>query len=385
MADSMGDNNPYPRALWQLSLDDKDLSLRLEPRLMSLTLTDNAGLEADQLDITLSDADGMLDIPERGVKLALALGRSDIGLIDKGVYTVDEVEHSGTPDQLTIKAKSANLRDTLLIKKERSWHKTTVGAIVKKIAGEHKLKPAVSPELAKMAVAHLDQQSESDSSLLTRLGEQFDALVTVKAGNLVFYAIGAGMSINGEPLPDVLIVRSSGDQHRFSVSDRDGCVGVTANYYDKKAGKQGSVTIREADLKKKTRDQGKGDSKVSAGGSNVKTLRHTYASLTTAKRGATAALKKALRGASTFTLSLAQGRPDIIPELAAAVEGWKPEIDSVSWRVTRVTHQLSPSGLTTDLELELRVTPPGTSNTPDESGDGDETEDNDNDDNESGD
>ncbi|MCL1861852.1 MAG: contractile injection system protein, VgrG/Pvc8 family [Proteobacteria bacterium] len=360
----------YPRALWRLAIADKDLTIDLAPRLMQLTLTDNPGLEADQLDLTLSDADGLLDIPARGVRLSLALGRSDMGLLDKGSYTVDEVEHSGTPDQLTIRAHSADLRESLLTKKERSWHGTTLGAIVRKIAQEHKLKPAISPELEKAEVKHLDQQSESDASFLTRLALTYDAMATVKDSVLIFYAIGRGKTINGEPLPEVTVTRASGDRHRFSVSDREGCAGVSANYYDKQAGKQGTVTIREQDLKKGQQKDNVGGNAQAEGG-KLKVLRHTYASRKNAARAAVSALKKALRGASTFSLSLALGRPDIVTELAATVSGWKPAIDGTRWRVAKVTHQLSGSGMTTDLELELRTAEPGEAgNDDDENEDG---------------
>jgi len=345
----------YPRALWRLTVGSEDITAMLNPRLMQLTLTDNRGLEADQLDITLSDADGLLDIPERGAKLYLALGRDDIGLIDKGSFTVDEIEHSGAPDQLTLHARSADLRESLLVKKERSWDRTTVGAIVQTIAQENKLKPAVSPELSKLPVQHMDQQSESDANLLTRLAAQVDALCAVKAEKLIFYAIGRGMSIGGEPLPEVIITRTVGDRHRFCVADRDGCAGVTAAYYDKRSGKKGEVTIREEDLYHGKNAKNKNQKKVSTTGGNLKTLRHTYANRDNAAKGASSALKKALRGVATFSLSLALGRPDIIPELPATVSGWKPAIDGTAWRVVKVTHSLSGSGLTTDLELELRL------------------------------
>jgi phage protein D len=365
--------DPYPRALWQVTLEEEDLMTALEPRLIQLTLTDNPGLEADTLDITLSDADGLLDIPLRGVTLTLALGRSDMGLIDKGRYTVDEVEHSGTPDQLTIKARSANLRETLLVKKERSWHGVTVGAIVQKIAAEHGLTPAVSPELASMPVSHMDQQGESDASFLTRLGGIYDAMTAVKNDNLIFFAIGSGTSIGGEPLPVVTITRAAGDRHRFCVADADGAAGVKATYWDKKSGKQGEVLIRESDINKGAPPS----DRVASGGGKIQVLRHNYASQAAAKKAATAALKKALRGASTFDLTLALGRPDIIPEVSATVRGWKPAIDGTAWRVVKVTHQLSASGLSTALELELRVTEPGTPNSPDGENDDNDTSDTD--------
>lgn len=41
---------------------------------MSLTLTDNRGFEADQLDLELDDADGKIVLPRRGAVITLALG-----------------------------------------------------------------------------------------------------------------------------------------------------------------------------------------------------------------------------------------------------------------------------------------------------------------------
>lgn len=46
----------------------------LDNRLMGLTLTDNRGFEADQLDLELDDADGKIVLPRRGAVITLALG-----------------------------------------------------------------------------------------------------------------------------------------------------------------------------------------------------------------------------------------------------------------------------------------------------------------------
>lgn len=103
-------------------------------RLISIELTDNRGLEADQLDITLSDHDVLLATPPRGATLHLWLGWSDAGLVDKGTYTVDETEHSGAPDTLSIRARSADLCGGLKVKKERSWSPATLGTVIGAIA-----------------------------------------------------------------------------------------------------------------------------------------------------------------------------------------------------------------------------------------------------------
>ncbi len=350
----------YPNPLWRITLAGEDITQRIQPRLMELTLTDNRGMEADQLDLTLDDSDGMLDIPPRGARIHLSLGWSDTGLIDKGSYTVDEVEHSGAPDQLMIRARSADLRDGITTKKERSWHQTTVGAIVRKIAAENGYAPAISPDLENEAVAHLDQTGESDANLLTRLAELFDAITTVKAGRLLFFKIGRATTLSGLAIEPVFITREDGDQHRFSVADRDTYDAVKACYHDIKAGKKGEVTItvkewQEDKLNDKQKAQKKEKQKITHSASNIKTLRHTYANLANATRGARSALEKLKRGAAGFNLTLARGRPEIFPERPANVSGWKPAIDAADWLIAKVSHRLTPSGLTTALELELRL------------------------------
>ncbi|MBM9968370.1 phage late control D family protein, partial [Pseudomonas aeruginosa] len=93
----------YPVPVFRLTVDGNDIAQLISPRLIALDLTDNRGLEADQLSVTLSDHDGLLAIPPRGAVLHLWLGWSDSGLVDKGTYTVDETEHSGAPDVLSIR------------------------------------------------------------------------------------------------------------------------------------------------------------------------------------------------------------------------------------------------------------------------------------------
>ncbi|ENE3335257.1 phage late control D family protein, partial [Escherichia coli] len=85
-------------------------------RLMSLSLTDNRGFEADQLTITLDDADGQLQLPPRGARLTVLIGWKGEPLTEKGTYIVDEIAHEGPPDRLTVSARSADFRDEFNVK-----------------------------------------------------------------------------------------------------------------------------------------------------------------------------------------------------------------------------------------------------------------------------
>lgn len=305
----------------------------IQDRLESLTLTDNRGLEADQLDIVLSDHDGALPIPPKGAVLKLALGWAGSSLIDKGTFTVDEIEHSGTPDKLTIKARSADFRDSGKTKKARSFHGKTLGQIVAAIAQAHGLTQKVAKELSGIAIEHIDQTDESDMNLLTRLVQEHDATATIKSGCLLVFRPGQAVTPGGTPIPAVTLTRSDGDQHRYASADRDGgYTGVKAYWNSHAHGKRQSVVVG---------DDGK-----------LKVLRKTYRNEGEAKAAAQSELKRVQRVAYTFSLTLALGRPEIGPETPVMVKGWKAEIDGRRWVVAKATHSLGGSGLTTGLELE---------------------------------
>jgi phage protein D len=76
-------------------LDGQDLTDRLAPRLLDLSLTESRGDEADELNLRLHDHDGRVALPRRGVTLQVAIGWRESGLFDKGTFVVDDVEHSG--------------------------------------------------------------------------------------------------------------------------------------------------------------------------------------------------------------------------------------------------------------------------------------------------
>ncbi|MWQ18735.1 phage late control D family protein [Glaesserella parasuis] len=347
----------------------KDITTLLSQRLMNLTLTDSRGFEADQLDFTLDDTDGLLELPSRGAILSLGLGWKDEALTFKGEYTVDEVEHSGAPDCVTIRARSADLRGSLMNRHERSFHKTTLGKIVQQIADENQLQAMVGDEYKNLEIKHIDQTDESSISFLTRLAEEHDAIATVKNGRLLFIKSGKSTTASGQKLPEFILTRQDGDSHRFAIAEGDNYKAVKAYWHDTATGKRGEVIIDEnTEVKKvnKTTKKGKISKKqttviqqnkpVESDNDQIKTLRHTYATQRTALNACKRHFEKLQRGVATFSLNLAEGNAELIPETTVNVVGFKAEIDSNAWIVTQVTHSLSAdSGFTTAIECELKV------------------------------
>ncbi|XKU39206.1 phage late control D family protein [Pseudomonas [fluorescens] ATCC 17400] len=326
----------YPVPAFRLSVDGLDIAQKISPRLMSLELTDNRGVEADQLTITLSDHDGLLSIPPKGAVLRLWLGWSDTGLVDKGTYTVDETEHSGAPDVLSIRARSADLRKGLKTKRERSWSNTTLGEVLGDIAIGNNLTATIAGALDGLPILQLDQANESDANLISRLGEEFDAVASVKAGCLLCLPAGGGKTASGLDLPHITLTRIDGDQHRYLQADRDSYDGVRAYYYDVNSAKK-----QEA---------------IAGGGDNLKDLRHTYSDQQSALRAARAEFRRLQRGSATLSYTLAMGRPDLIPELTYTLQGVKAEIDEIIWYGGNVQHSLTADGgYTVSLELESKL------------------------------
>lgn len=238
----------YQSAAFKIELDQKDITLTFADRLESMTITENRGTEADQIDIVLLDHDGKLDIPNRGVKLSVAIGFKGEPLISKGTFTVDDVQHSGTPDKLTIHARSADLRAGISTQKERSWHDIPLGRIIKIIALESQLKHTIPDDLASQQIQHIDQTNESDINLLSRLAKMFDAIFTIKNDTLIFMRKGLAISASGKPLPVQKITRASGDLHQFSIVERDACTGVKALYHDLHQAIKGEIIVDEGNI-----------------------------------------------------------------------------------------------------------------------------------------
>jgi phage protein D len=329
---------------WRVTLDDVDLTDRIRPRLVSLTLSEKRGDEADQLDIVLSDADGRLAIPPEGAVLRVHLGwlqGSDVtpGLIDKGAFKVDDVTHSGPPDRIAIKARAVDFNSDIRNRRSHSWTRTMLGTVLQAVAGRNGLSARVAADLGAIALPAVHQSRESDIAFLRRLGREHDAVATIKAGALIFARTGAGRTASGQSLPSLTLTRRDGDGHSWQRQQRDGQTGVTASWHDRAGAKRQTVTVGKAD--------------------GAKRLRRVYPDEASARRAAEAERARLARAPATLDMRLALGRPDSFPEARVTATGFKPEIDATTWLISEVTHRLDKSGgFRTDLRMETVNLPP---------------------------
>lgn len=385
----------------ELTIDGRRFGTQAMSRIISISLTDKRGFEADELTIELDDHDGTIAIPKTGSKITLKLGYQETGLVEKGEYLVSEFTASGSPDVLSITARAADLAEALAEQVEKSWHKQTLYQIIETIAKKHKYEYKISKDYQNTKIEHIDQTNESDASFMSRLAEQYDAIATVKNGKLLFIPAGESQTASGQPILPTTITRASGDSHSFTYSSSNSYQAVRAYYTDKKTGQKKEVivnkdnaypnkkTVSETKIIKGKAVKGKtpkgkatkgktvkgkkgrqyttkkvtttktviDNRKVNTDGQKIKTLRHLYATESGAWSGARGAFKKIQRGVAEFSITLAVGRPDLYPETPAVVKGFKPEIDAEAWLITEVSHKIDSGGYTANIQFEARIVP----------------------------
>lgn len=305
-----------------ISADGGDITGAVKDRLMELRVNDEAGNQSDTVEIRLDDRGGTLALPRKGTQLSVAIGYEETGLVDKGLYVVDEVEGESAASSLTIKAKAADMRSSLKAAKTRGWDGKTLGDIVNTIAGEHGLQAKVAPALAGMNFEHVDQTNESDMHFLTRLAKQYDAIAKPAGEYLVMVPRGEAKSATGKSLPSVSLTRKDITSYRFTIAERGKYGKVIAHYRDE--GKAEDVAVTYGD------------------GEPAYTIRHPYQNFEQAYAAAKAKKEALDRGTATVGVTM-PGNADVAAEGKVTLSECRDGVDG-TWVVTKATHVITGTG-----------------------------------------
>ncbi|MFC0683564.1 contractile injection system protein, VgrG/Pvc8 family [Novosphingobium clariflavum] len=320
----------------RLTLDGVDLADKIDPRFIELSLSEKRDGSADELTLTLHNADGKMALPAPGKVITLALGWASgtdvtIGLVEKGRFTVDEVEASGPPDVIRLTARSADLNGNYRKRRTQSWKDTTVGAVLGEIASRHGVSAQVHPDLASKPIAALDQHGKSDMLLVKDLGSRYDAVATWKDRKLIFMPVGSATTAGGKTLAAKTLTKRDGWSWRFTRAQRDEYDGAEASWHDQDSGK------------KKT---------TSTGGTRRKRLKRSYASEADAKQAAKAEAAKRKRGGYQFEYDLAFADTALQPNQQVKLSGWNTTIDGINWLLSSIDTTSDDKGIRQRISLE---------------------------------
>lgn len=297
--------------------------------LESLTVTDEAGARADALEVTIDDRDGYVS-PAKGDEIRVWLGYEPKPVY-MGRFMVESVRKSGPRRRQTVSAKSAELTGAIRAPKLRSWHEMILGEIARIIAAEHGLTPSVAAEAARIAIPHIDQQTESDLAFLQRLATRWGLLFKIADGHLVLAARGAKALPSGAAISATTIRPADCKSWDWESNGRGDFRAVVCSYRDD--GLKKTVTAGDGASTSKFRD------------------RRLYGSKGEAETAAKAQLSAFKRGRVTATVEAA-GLPELFAESEITLNGFDSEVDGV-YRAASVRHTLDGSGLRTSVRLEL--------------------------------
>lgn len=326
------------RPVYRLLANQSDITNTIRRRLVSLRYTDEAGLDSDVLEITLADnePDRPIEIPPTGAELELFLGY-DNQAARIGLFVCDEVELSGWPGQMTIRARAAPFdqskggKSSLQTQKTRSWDAgKTLAEVVNVIAAEHGLDPAVSDSIGKIVLPHLAQTDESDLHFLTRIARRYDAVVKPAGGKLVLAKTGSAKTVTVGSLPSVTLTPRDVTTWRMSISKREKAGTVIACWHETGAAKRHEVKV--------------------GSGEPVTRLKMYYASQDLARSAAQAEIQKRERGTVTVHVTL-PGRTDLVAEGRLILKGFRDGVNG-EWSIKRAEHTLSGGGYVTSVEAE---------------------------------
>ncbi len=191
------------RAEIGLTYEGKDITREVSPYVKSLVYRDFAHGKADALEVVFEDRDRLFQGPwmmERGGRLSAEIraldwfGPGGVQTLRCGMFTVDEVEFSGPPDEVRVKAVSALTTTALrLEKRTRAWENVSLRTIAQDIASGHGLQLFFEGE--DVTFKRVDQREESDLSFLKRLCEAHGFQVKVAEEKLILYE---GKSFDGK-------------------------------------------------------------------------------------------------------------------------------------------------------------------------------------------
>lgn len=324
---------------YRIEANRSDITEVIRQRFRSMTITDNAGIKSDSLRITLADNDptAPILIPNTGAELEVWIGY-DQESAKMGLYVVDEVEISGPPGMMIIRAKAAPQKQSpggktaLQTRKTRSWEAgLTLGGMVSTIAQEHGLTPAVPADISSQTLPHYDQVGESDMNLLTRVAAIYDALAKPADGKLLITPRAKSQTVSAKPLPVVRLAAMEITDWAVTIAERERYKTVKATWYDKDAGEEKTVSAGE--------------------GQPEKILRHAYKSEQEARSAATSDLKSGDRGQSTLSLTL-PGRTDVIAEARLQLTDLHPGANG-EWLINKATHTIDGTGYSLSVSAQV--------------------------------
>ncbi|EIE2770096.1 phage protein D, partial [Salmonella enterica subsp. enterica serovar Rubislaw] len=124
-----------------------------------------------------------------GDTLTLYMGCAGENLRECGTFSVDEIELSGPPDNVSLRGLATSVTAALRTKNSRGFENTTLAAIAQRIAGKHHLQ--LQGQIEPLTLDRVTQYDETDLAFLKRLAGDYGYMVKVTHTHIIFSSLDA--------------------------------------------------------------------------------------------------------------------------------------------------------------------------------------------------
>lgn len=318
----------------EVSADGKPVNGIFYSRLVSATIRDESGQNADKLTLKFDNRDYAVEPPTMGTVLEPKFGYVETGLTSKGKFEVDGVQSEGGEDGifLIVTAHAADMRKELKHKGSQSFEKTTLGAVLQQTFSAAGASIQVDGELAGIKVDYEARFDQSPLDFATRLADKHNAIFKPGGGKFLFVPRGSQKKASGGSMAAVAIHISDCSEWSIQTKPRPQYGTVVAKWYDPAKGKT------------ETEEHSTGMD------GPAHTLQHKFRDKAEAKSAAKAEATRLNRntGSGHFTMP---GRIDASAEVDVTASGFGP-IENGKWRAKAVEDKFDDGGYTTKIEVE---------------------------------
>lgn len=314
----------------RIEADGKPMTDAATERLLSVRISDEAGLVNDKLELEFDDGEARLQLPPMNQRLSVWLETPGRQSHFMGSFFVDSYTLDGAPRTLSVSASSATVLGNYKSMRTAQWEGQSISAIVKTIAKRHGLEPRVSEAFDNVKPKQAVQIDESDMTLLTRLAEGNGATTKIADQKLLFLLRSELKSASGSELDPWQFTLSDLLRWQMSYSERDGFKSATAVWHEVDSAEERKVTA--------------------GSGTPEFRLRYAFASEAEAEVAVEAELKRRARGKSELSLT-------VPGDARLRAEGWllltdvRKEVDG-NWAITSVTHSVGNNGYVSTIKAE---------------------------------
>jgi phage protein D len=177
------------KPIFRVEYNGKNITADITRYLISVTYSDKVEGESDEIEIRLEDTDALWRgawYPTKGDKMSLWIGYVEAQVFC-GVFEIDEIELSGPPDTVSIRALATSIKSPLRTKNSTAFENLSLRQVAERVASKHGY--SILGTIAPVRLLRVTQNRETDLGFLKRVAQEYGHVFSVRDKSLIFSSI----------------------------------------------------------------------------------------------------------------------------------------------------------------------------------------------------